>query len=148
MRRMMFILMLLLFAVSVSAQQTATRSAIDAGVKKWSDAVAKGDAAALSALYADDAMVFPTNSDIVRGKAAIRKFWQGFIDSGIKNVALNTLEVEVLGDTAIEVGTYASTGADGKAMDKGKYIVVWKRVGNDWKIRRDIFNTSMPAPAR
>lgn len=148
MRRMTFILTLLLFAGTISAQQTATRSAIDAGVKKWSDAAAKGDAAALSALYAEDAMVFPSNSDIVKGNAAIRKFWQGFIDTGVKNVALNTLEVDVLGDTAIEVGTYASTGVDGKAVDKGKYIVVWKRVGSDWKIHRDIFNTSMPAPVK
>jgi hypothetical protein len=63
-------------------------------------------------------------------------------------VSLNTMEVEALGNTAIEVGTYTAAGADGKMADKGKYIVIWKRVGNDWKIHRDIFNTSMPAPVK
>jgi uncharacterized protein (TIGR02246 family) len=144
---MTIIPMLLLFAFTVCAQQTTTRSAIDAGVRRWTDAAAKGDAAALAALYTDDAMVFPSNSDIVKGNAAVKSFWQGFLDSGIKNVSLNTIEVDALGNTAIETGTYTATAADGKVADRGKYIVVWKRIGNNWKIHRDIFNTSMPAPA-
>jgi len=27
----------------------------------------------------------------------------------------------------------------------GKYVVIWKRDGGQWKIHRDIWNTSMPA---
>lgn len=34
---------------------------------------------------------------------------------------------------------------DGTVADRGKYIVVWKRVGGKWLLHRDIWNTSMPA---
>jgi ketosteroid isomerase-like protein len=73
--------------------------------------VPKGDAAGLAVMYAADAQVFPPNSDIVTGAAAIQNLWQGVIDTG-------------------------------------KYVVVWKRVGGRWKLLRDIWNTSRPAPAK
>jgi ketosteroid isomerase-like protein len=59
---------------------------------------------------------------------------------------LKTVEVEQIGTTAIEVGSYTLSGADGAALDKGKYLVVWKKEGKEWKLFRDIFNTSQ-APA-
>jgi len=50
------------------------------------------------------------------------------------------------GDLAYEVGTYAAMGEGGKPLDSGKYVVVWRRDGEAWKLHRDIWNTSMPAP--
>jgi len=67
------------------------------------------------------------------------------MDAGVKGVKLVTLEVEARGDTANEVGTYALTGEGGKQLDNGKYVVVWKLEGGQWKIHRDIWNTSVPA---
>jgi ketosteroid isomerase-like protein len=34
---------------------------------------------------------------------------------------------------------------DGKVADRGKYVVIWKRVGGEWKLHRDIWTTSLPA---
>jgi len=34
----------------------------------------------------------------------------------------------------------------GYVLDKGKYIVIWKQEEGQWKLHRDIFNSSMPAP--
>jgi ketosteroid isomerase-like protein len=56
--------------------------------------------------------------------------------------------VTVRGDLAAETGKYDLTGADGTVLDSGKYVVVWKREGGHWKLHRDIWNTSMPAPAK
>jgi ketosteroid isomerase-like protein len=33
-------------------------------------------------------------------------------------------------------------------MDRGKYIVVWKDEGGKWKLHRDIWNSSLPAPSK
>ena len=30
------------------------------------------------------------------------------------------------------------TGADGQTLDESKYIVIWKRVGDEWNLHRDI----------
>jgi ketosteroid isomerase-like protein len=83
-----------------------------------------------------------TNSDVVEGTDAIRSFWQSVMNMGIKNVVLETIEVEDLGDTAIEGGRYRLLVANGSVADGGKYIVVWKNEGGTWKLHRDIWTTS------
>jgi ketosteroid isomerase-like protein len=73
-------------------------------------------------------------------------FWQALMDMGIKEVKLETVEVEKLDGTAIEVAEYTLLDEGGQALDKGKYIVIWKQEDGQWKLHRDIFNSSMPAP--
>jgi ketosteroid isomerase-like protein len=64
---------------------------------------------------------------------------------GIKTIRLDSSEVGVQGGMAVEIGQYTLSGADGNAMDTGKYLVVWRNEGGSWKLHRDIWNTSMPA---
>ena len=139
---------LLLAAGPGSAAAASARADIEAANSKFMALLAKGDAAGLAALYATDGQVVPPNSDFVSGAPAIQKFWQGTIDAGIKGAKFTTLDVTVRGDLASETGKYDLTGADGTVLDTGKYVVVWKREGGRWKLHRDIFNTSMPAPAK
>ncbi len=60
---------------------------------------------------------------------------------------LDRLETEAHGDTVNEVGNYKLMVAGGQEADAGKYIVIWKNVAGQWKLHRDIWNTSKP-PAR
>jgi uncharacterized protein (TIGR02246 family) len=138
-------LLLLLALPNAHAQREDVRAAVEAGNKKFLAALSRADAAGLSGLYTTNAQVFPTHSDIVRGKQAIEQFWKGVIDSGVKGAVLKTLEVERRGDTAYEVGTYSMTGEGGKVVDAGKYVVIWKRQEGQWKLHRDIWNTNRPA---
>lgn len=127
---------------SKTAANVAT--AIKANNKNLMADLARGDAAAIGTRYAKGAKLMPPNADFQKGKH-IAHFWQGAIDRGIKSGALKTQEVEVHGATAIEVGTYVLKGAGKTRLDTGKYIVVWKKEGRDWKLYRDIFNSSQPA---
>ena len=129
----------------VSAQTAAAKAAIDAGNKKFSDAVASGNAASVAGLFTEDATVMPPNSEPVKGRPAIEKLFQAMIAAGIKGVALTAQEVEAHGDTATEVGVYSVKDSTGKEMDRGKYMTVWKRAQGQWKLHRDIWNSSMPA---
>jgi uncharacterized protein (TIGR02246 family) len=129
---------------SVETQGNA-RAAIEAANKKFSAAYASGKAGDVAAMYTADAVAFPPNSDVVKGRDGLQKLWQGMIDSGAKAVDLTTTEVEAHGDTAHEAGTYSVKDAAGKVVDHGKYIVIWKQQQGQWKLHRDIWNTSMPA---
>ncbi|MDT8307553.1 MAG: SgcJ/EcaC family oxidoreductase [Anaerolineae bacterium] len=106
-----------------------------------------GDAAGMATLYTEDGQVMPPNSDFVRGHEALQGFWQAIMDMGVKDATLDIVEVEDLGDTAIEVSTYTMQGEGGQVIDEGKYIVVWKQDDGQWKMYRDIFNSSRPAAA-
>lgn len=131
------------FAGSAFPQsQSSTRVAIEAANKLFMAAVAKKDAAAVTALYTDDAIVLPQGAEMMKGKAAIKGLFEGLIASGVGAITLTTLEVETVGNTAIEVGQFELKGPDGSVIDKGKSVVVWKKVKGEWKMHRDIFNSN------
>ena len=133
-------------SVAAASAQSNVRATIEATNTKFGAALAAGKPADLAALYTTDAMAFPPGSDIVRGRDAIQKMWQGVIDSGVKSAELTTTEVDSQGTVAHEVGNYAMKDGAGKVLDRGKYVVIWKRDGAAWRIHRDIWNSSMPAP--
>ena len=95
--------------------------------------------------YASDAQIFPPNGAMISGSTAISPFWKGAFDMGIKNATLETIQTEKAGDQIIETGNYTLAGADGKTMDNGKYMVVWKSENGQWKLYRDIWNSSVAA---
>jgi uncharacterized protein (TIGR02246 family) len=121
------------------------REAITATNRAFMDTFMRGDAAGMAALYTADGQLLPTGTDFVTGSQAIQAFWQSVMGMGIREATLETVEVEAHGDTAHEVGRYVLRGDGGQAMDQGKYIVIWKQVGGQWKLHRDVWNSSMPA---
>jgi len=124
------------------------REAIVAANEAFMAAFQAGDAAGLAALYTATGQLLPPNMDTMAGQTAIQAFWQGAMDMGIRSAQLEITEVEGHGDTAIEVSNYTLCGEGGQVLDRGKYIVVWKREGGRWKLHRDIFNSSLPAPGQ
>ena len=55
---------------------------------------------------------------------------------------LTTLDVKPLGPSAArEIGTFSlKTKGPTPQEVSGKYVVVWEKVGNDWKLATDIWN--------
>jgi len=123
------------------------RTQIESANTQFVGTFRRGDATAMANLYTSEAQLLPANSDFVRGTAAIRTFWQGVMDMGLKDASLETVEAEVHGDTAIEVGLYRLLAGGGVVADNGKYVVVWKNDRGTWKLHRDIWTTSQPTAA-
>jgi uncharacterized protein (TIGR02246 family) len=99
----------------------------------------------LPGLYTTDGQLLPANSDAIQGTEAIRTFWQGAMEMGLKEAILETVEVDTHGDTAIEVGRYKLLAEGGAEADHGKYLVVWKYKAGNWRLHRDIWTTSQPS---
>jgi len=137
-------IVVLAFATMASAQDV--KSAIQKQADKFTAELKAGNAAAIAAMYTEDAMAFPPNGEILKGRADIQKFWQSMVDAKIQ-AELQILDVETHGNTATEVGTLVIKDASGKVIDRGKYVVTWKRTKSGWQLHRDIWNSSMPAPA-
>ena len=124
---------------------TETYEMIAAANREFVAAFNGGNAAGVAALYTEDGQLLPPNADVMAGKEAIQAFWQGAMEMGIASAQLEIVQVEDLGDTVTEVSRYTLCGADGQVLDQGKYIVIWKREKGQWKLHRDIFNSSVPA---
>lgn len=140
------VLSALLLLVSLSAfAQKDMKADIMAANEKFMDAFAKG-ATTMSSYYTSDAQLMPPGSDAIKGSTAIGGYWKGGYDSGVKRAKLETMEAQKSGDQVIEVGRYTLYGANDAQMDAGKYVVIWKQEGGQWKLHRDIWNTNT-APA-
>ncbi len=124
---------------------TDVREEIVAADEKFTSTFSRGDAAGIANLYTENGKFLPPNSDFITGRKAIQATFQGFMDMGVKEVKIETMEVEGYGDTASEVGRYTLEGKGGQVLDKGKFLVIWKQEAGQWKLHRDIINTSMPA---
>ena len=124
---------------------TDVHDAIVAADETFMTTFSRGDAAGIAALYTENGQFLPPNSDFVTGKQAIQATFQAFMDMGIKAIKLEAIEVEGYGDTASEVGRYTLQDQSGQVLDQGKFIVIWKQEGGQWKLHRDIINSSMPA---
>jgi ketosteroid isomerase-like protein len=127
----------------------AVRRAIDAGDSTFSAAALRGDSPALAALYTDDAALMFSDAPIASGHDAIAKRYAAMTSAmKVSAIKLQTQDVTVAGDYAIETGAYDMTSQAKSAKpvhEIGKYVVVWKKQADgSYKIFRDIANTDSP----
>ena len=119
---------------------------IAAATRRFLALFAANDVAGLAACYTEDAQMMPANMAPVRGREAVASVFKFTAVRG-HTLEFRTEELEVHGATAIELGAYVRRQAGGAAVDQGRYFVVWKRAGGEWRIHRDMFSTSLPRTA-
>jgi uncharacterized protein (TIGR02246 family) len=120
------------------------RAAVDTSNRQFMDAFARGDAARIATLYADDAQLLPPGNLPVEGRAKIESLWRGVLALPVKEMHLQTVEFTVHGDDASEIGHYSLVGNDGRELDAGKYIVLWTKTAAGWRLHRDMWNSNAP----
>jgi uncharacterized protein (TIGR02246 family) len=130
--------------MSTTEQQTEVRAAIETVNRQLIDAFRRRDAAGCASLYTAHGAMLPPNADIAWGRQAIQAVWQGIFDAGLTDFRDETLEVESAGDLAYGMGRYTLYAGE-NAVDTGKYVLIWKREAGQWRIHRDIVNSSRPA---
>ena len=118
--------------------------AITSANNVFTDAFAKGDSLGVSNCYAKNGCIMPSGSPKICGKDGIAGFFMGAKKMGMASIKLTTVEITGGKELVSEEGTYEISGADGKVLDKGKYLVNWKQEDGQWKMYRDIFNSDMP----
>jgi uncharacterized protein (TIGR02246 family) len=127
--------------MALAAPAFAQKPEIDAVNAKWIEFFNKGNFAGVASLYTEDATAFPPGSAMVKGRAAIAAMWKNMAEQ-VTDPQLTTLDVKSLGPAAArEIGTFSlkTKGPTPKEMF-GKYVVVWEKVGADWKLAADIWN--------
>lgn len=109
----------------------------------WATAVKTGDAAAIAAPYADDAVFILVDGTCLKGRADIEKMYrEGFERGGVATSArIDSKKLVVDGDLAYESG-YGEIGRtkSGTAVTSGgRYLTVWQRASDGaWTIIRNI----------
>ncbi|MCG8610008.1 MAG: nuclear transport factor 2 family protein [Pseudomonadales bacterium] len=87
-------------------------------------------------LFEEDAMLLLPGVPLIRGRSAILETFR-FMKTKIDKISNHTEEIHISGITAIEVGHYQHFDLNGKPLDEGKFLVVWKKVAGAWLISKD-----------
>jgi uncharacterized protein (TIGR02246 family) len=126
--------------VSAVAQDKATIQSLN---DQFTRAFNTGDIAAVAAHYTEDATVLPPGAEMVMGRNAILTFWKSAAEQ-IDDIKLTAVDVKPLGSTAArEIGTFSLQIKGPQPQEvTGKYVVVWEKVGGEWKLATDIWNTN------
>jgi uncharacterized protein (TIGR02246 family) len=106
------------------------------------------DMATLASFYAEDATWLPPNAPMIKGRSTLEAaFRKQFAGPAV--LKLTPTESVIAGDLAFSVGTYTVTvpvEGGGSLTFPAKYLTVFKRVGNDWKIAYDMQNADQAPP--
>ena len=138
-------------AVQAPADTTADAAALDGFQKAWASGYNAGDAAAVVALYTDDATLNPPGAPVAKGHAAMQDYFTkdiaGSKAAGITmNISAPT-DRAISGDAAWETGTWTATDKSVATADMGKCVTAFRRMDGKWLIAADIWNSDKaPAP--
>ena len=145
-----------LIASSLIACQTTTKPAFDlasakqeieAADKELINFILSGDSVGAANAYSKQGTLMADNMPSLLGVEKISAFWGGFskIAGGL---TLTTLEVWGDENFITEEGVFEVKGKDGNQLDKGKYLVLWKKEDGKWKLHRDLSNSDLPVPVK
>jgi ketosteroid isomerase-like protein len=101
----------------------------------------------VASLYSNDAIVLRPNTLPVRGRAGVREHLSGSMQSGLGDMQVDCTDVGVLGEIACLSGRnrmLMPVAAGNRQERTGKFLVVARREGTEWKILADVWCMDMP----
>jgi ketosteroid isomerase-like protein len=113
------------------ANESSDRAAIEAAAQAWVKALNARDTNALIALATEDLVVIDANNPPMTGARA-REAWT----KAHRQLTSISKEIVISGDVAWRIAV----------LGKGQALEIWKRVGGQWKIHRQMsFNVLTPS---
>lgn len=150
-----FVLALAFSACQPKSEKSATltdadRNAMKTAVANFDKAMLAADWPTVVAAYTEDAVLFPPNAPMVKGRAAIRKFFEG--SPKFTEFRQTVAEIEGRGDVAYPWGTFQTAmvlpSAKAPVKDQGKVLSVWRKQSDgSWLANRVAWNSDL-APQR
>jgi ketosteroid isomerase-like protein len=116
-------------AMNIAAEVTAT----------WAKAYDASDAAALAALYADDARSLPPGGVPLVGRDQIESYWKTDIGEGGTVTKLTPGDAIAQGEFVHIEGTYQVEGQDKMDLATGQYHQLWTRTNDGWRLQREMW---------
>lgn len=117
------------------AAESSDRAAIETAAQAWVKAFNARDTNALLALATDDLVVLDANHSPMTGPRA-REAWKKAVGAAQRPLTSTSKEIVISGDVAWRIA----------AVGTGQVLEIWKRVGGQWKIHRQMSSNVLTQP--
>ena len=127
------------------ARITESRNEVVARGEIFVIAINNGDSLAAANCYTRDAKIMRPNSKPIVGRTNILKAFSQRLNQGKLRFSMKT--VSVFGDgitTLTAEEEWMLSDEQGKIIDEGKSLEVYKKEDGKWKMFRDCFNSNLP----
>ncbi|UJH66627.1 DUF4440 domain-containing protein [Allomuricauda sp. SCSIO 65647] len=119
------------------------KEAIISASNEFSKAFMAKDVTGMVNTYTSDAKIFPNNLEILSGEN-LKKYWTPN-ENSLETIhhKITSEHIQFFGNYAHDYGHYEgkTKQEDGSIVEwKGKYVVVWKKENDNWKMYLDIWN--------
>ena len=97
--------------------------------------------------YAENSVFMPPNQPVIRGKDALKMFYDEMFSGGATNLKLTLGEVSGHGPLAYASGAYEMDlkPASGRSTrDRGKLLFVLRRMNDTWRYEYTVWNSDLP----
>lgn len=124
------------------------KAAIETAGQTFVIAMNKGDSITLANCYTMDAKMMGSNEKAVVGRPAIQKVFSGWIKGGMPTFTMKTIEIWGNEEMMAAEEEWAFSDKDGKILDSGKSIELFKMEDGKWRMFRDCYNSDLPCPSK
>ncbi|WP_298225030.1 nuclear transport factor 2 family protein [Flavobacterium sp.] len=123
----------------------AAKTEVEARSKIFVEALNSKDSVGLANCYTNDAKFMQPNDKTVEGRANIQKLFGSWMKGPMMQITINTIEVWGDENMLAAENTWTFMDQNGKTVDTGKSLEIYKKEDGVWKLHRDCYNSDMPA---
>jgi hypothetical protein len=98
-------------------------------------------------MFAPDVKSFPPGAAAVTGVPALHAFTVEYLKAGVTEFREETTDFYGNAEYVVDAGTYVVTYGPTHLTERGKYLNVWTQVNGRWRIKANMWNTDVAAPA-
>ncbi|MTI64434.1 DUF4440 domain-containing protein [Methylophaga sp.] len=114
--------------------------------QQWNQALNQGKLNELVALYETDATVSPGNGSLLEGHEAIRNLFSGFIDNGVHNHQIETVDIIAADKQITQIGYWQAEGVDAEQQPVsfgGVLVTVLEQnEAGEWQLQSHVWNAA------
>lgn len=128
------------------ADDAADRAALEAAALAWTKAFNARDADAMMSLTTDDVVLMDPGMAPASGRKAAHATWARTLGAAQGQMASATKEIVIAGPFAWRIAALTRKLPDGDKQST-QSLEIWKRVGDQWKLHRQMSSNLLAEPS-